>query len=582
MSKKKRDFWGVGEALGSQTSGVDAKTFKGEKNEREPRNIWGWVAGGMALVVIVGAAVALNLYYHHNGDNASNIAGSIDIDNGDTKINWDRYGTTEVNLDEVEGAYNITASGTYVLTGSLEGLVTVNADKNEGQVRIILRDATIKNTDGPAIACYTADDLVIELEGENALEDGAAYSGNYDADVTGVIYSKSDLSFAGDGKLTLTANYQDGIVGKDDLKFNSGTYEITAKDDGIRGTDSVYVVNGDFAINATGDGIKSTNETDTAKGFVLIEGGEFTITAGAKGVKAINSILIYSGDFAINSTDDAVHSNNYVGITGGALAIASGDDGIHADARLIIDGGKIAITKSYEGLEAQKISVNGGEISIMANDDGMNAGGGADASATNRVGAGAFDMDENCEIVINGGSVYVNAAGDGVDSNGYVYFNGGKVVVDGPTNNGNGALDAGAGIVMNGGTVIAVGASGMAETLGANSAIYNVSVYFTTTLAKGTLVEIKDSAGETVISHTSAKTFSHLAAGTDKFVNGGTYTIYVNGEKYEEFTITSVTTTVGNSNGNFQNMNAAGQGGQTGGQATGQGGQAAGQMRRQQ
>ena len=39
MSKKKRDFWGVGEALGSQTSGVDAKTFKSEKNEREPRNI---------------------------------------------------------------------------------------------------------------------------------------------------------------------------------------------------------------------------------------------------------------------------------------------------------------------------------------------------------------------------------------------------------------------------------------------------------------------------------------------------------------------------------------------------------------
>jgi len=163
-----------------------------------------------------------------------------------------------------------------------------------------------------------------------------------------------------------------------------------------------------------------------------------------------------------------------------------------------------------------------------------------------------------------------------------VYFNGGKVVVDGPTNNGNGTLDAGAGIVMNGGTVIAVGASGMAETLGVNSAIYNVSVYFTTTLAKGTLVEIKDSAGETVISHTSAKTFSHLAAGTDKFVNGGIYAIYVNGEKYEEFTITSVTTTVGNSNGNFQNMNAAGQGGQTGGQATGQGGQAAGQMRGQQ
>ncbi|MBQ3413674.1 carbohydrate-binding domain-containing protein [Candidatus Saccharibacteria bacterium] len=537
------------------------------------KNVWQWVAGGAALVAMVGVAVGLNLYYHHNGDNAANIAGSIDIDNGDTKINWNRYNTTEVNLDEVSGVYNITESGTYILTGSLDGVVTVNADKNEGVVRLILNNATIKNASGPAIACYSADDLVIELEGENVVADGATYDAKYDEDVTGAIYSKSDLSFTGDGSLYVTANYQDGIVGKDDLKFNSGTYKITAKDDAVRGKDSVYVVDGDFTISAGSDGFKSTNETDTGKGFILIENGKFALTTGAKGIKAINSILIYSGDFTINSTDDAVHSNNYIGITGGTFAITSGDDGMHADARLIVDGGKITITKSYEGLEAQKISINGGEISIVANDDGINAGGGADASATNRVGAGTFDADENCELVINGGTLYVNAAGDGLDSNGYLYINGGEVVVDGPTNNGNGALDAGAGIVMNGGTAIAVGASGMAETLGSSSSIYNISVYFTSTLSKGTSIEIKDTSGNTVISHVAAKTFNHLAAGTNKFVKDGTYTIYVNGEKYQEFTISDVTTVVGNATNNFQNMNMmpGGQAGQTG--QTGQNGQ---------
>lgn len=517
---------------------------------------WKWAVSGLVLIgLTVGLAVAINLNYNHNGDNASNIAGTINIDNGDSKINWDRYPSYNIELTET---YTITSSGTYYFTGTLDdGSIIIQADA-EAVVRIVLNGVTIKNSSGPAIACYSADDLVIVVQGENYLEDGLKYSSSLDTDVTGAIYSKSDLSFTGDGSLTVKANYEDGIVGKDDLTFRSGTYNITATDDGIRGTDSVHIENGSFIISATGDAIKSTKETDTTKGFILIENGSFDITATGKGVKAVNSILIYGGDFTIKTTDDAIHSNNYVGITGGAINITSGDDGIHADARLIIDDGTINITKSYEGLEAQRISINGGTISIVASDDGINAGGGADSSSQNRTGANPFDADENCELAINGGTIYVNASGDGVDSNGYLYFNGGTVTVDGPTNNGNGALDSGAGIVMNGGTVIAIGASGMAETLGSSSSIYNISVYFTSSLSAGTKIEIKNSSNETILSHTSAKTFNHLSAGTSAFKNGETYTIYINGSEYQSFTISGITTTVGNGNGSFQNMNGAG------------------------
>lgn len=505
--------------------------------------------------MMVGLGVIINLNYAHNGDNASNIAGTIDIDNGDQKINWERYPSYNVELTET---YTITESGSYYLSGKLEdGSIIIDADR-EAVVRLILDGITVKNSSGPAIACYSGDDVVIELEGENRLEDGNKYSSDLDEDVTGAIYSKSDLTFTGAGSLTLVGNYEDGIVSKDDLTFRSGTYNITAIDDGIRGKDSVHIVDGAFEITSSGDAIKSTNETDTTKGFALIEGGDFKVLARGKGVKAVNSILIYGGNFDIASTDDSIHSNNYVGVTDGSIKIASSDDGIHADARLIIDGGAVEIAKSYEGLEAQKISINNGSVSIISNDDGINAGGGADASSTNRVGANPFDADENCELAINGGTVYVNAAGDGVDSNGYLYINGGSVIIDGPTNNGNGALDAGAGIIMNGGTVVAVGASGMAESLGSSSSVNNISVYFDSTLTKGTLIQIKDSADKTIISHTSAKTFNHLAAGTFNFNFGETYAIYINGNKYEDFTISDTTTVIGDSNGNFQNMNMGG------------------------
>ncbi|MBQ9171926.1 carbohydrate-binding domain-containing protein [Candidatus Saccharibacteria bacterium] len=501
-----------------------------------------WLAIGAMVATALISTIVINVGH----DNGNKIERSINADNGDLKINWDKYETTNVALGE---SYTINKSGVYHLTGELEnGLVSINV--KDGVVKLILDNVTIKNPYGPAIVCYEADDLVIELVGKNTLEDGENYAANLDEDVKGVVYSKADLTFIGEGSLLVTAKYQDGIVSKDDLKFNGGEYTITAKDDGIRGKDSIYVVDGAFTIEAGGDGMKSTNETTAGKGFVLIEQGTFNITASAKGIKAINSILIHDGNFTISSKDDGIHSNNYVGIMGANIEISSGDDGIHADKELIVDAGVISVLKSYEGLEAKAITINGGETSVVASDDGMNAGGGNDASANNRPGANPFDADTSCTLTINGGKIYVNAAGDGLDSNGFLTFNGGEVVVDGPTNNGNGALDSGSGISFNGGSVIAVGASGMAESLGTSSSINNVSIFLTSTQKAGTKIEIKNSAGETVLGHTSLKAFNHIAAGTEKFEEGETYTLYLNGTKTETFTISGIVTTVGSNSGN--------------------------------
>ncbi|MBR3131950.1 carbohydrate-binding domain-containing protein [Candidatus Saccharibacteria bacterium] len=497
------------------------------------------------MVSVLTTSIYLN--NQHNDNTANKVTNTISADNGDLKINWNRYPTTDIELSE---SLIITESGTYHLTGSLsDGLVTIRA-REDGVVRLILDNVTISNSSGPAIACYSGDDLVIELVGENTLEDGVTYSAEFDEDVTGAIYSKADLTFDGEGSLDLAANYADGLVGKDDLKINNGNYKITANDDGIRGKDSVYIVDGDFNINAKADAIKSTNETDTDKGFVMIENGNYNIVAGAKGIKAINSVLIQNGNFSLQTYDDAVHSNNYVGIINGKINITSGDDGIHADRELIIDGGTITVAKAYEGLEAQVVTINNGKISLTTSDDGINAGGGADASATNRIGASPFAADENCVLSINGGELYINASGDGVDSNGWLYINGGNTIVDGPTNNGNGALDSGMGIVMNGGEVIALGSSGMAETLGSSSSVFNVSMYFDSQQSAKTKIEIKNSKNETVVSHTSAKTFSHIAVGSEKFQFGESYTIYLDGEENRNFTISSITTTVGNNNVN--------------------------------
>ena len=505
------------------------------------------IIAGLVLVGAFATAIILNL--DHNKTGNTQVVNSLDIDNGDLDINWERYQSLDIKLTE---SLKISESGTYHLTGTLEnGSITIEA--GVGNVRLILDNVTITNQNGPAISCYDADDLVIETIGKNTLSDGEEYDSVYDVDVTGVIYSKADLTFQGEGSLDITSNYQDAIVGKDDVKFNSGAYHITAKDDAIRGKDSVYIVNGNFVIESGADVMKSTNEQDQGKGFILIENGSFSLTSTtAKGLKATKNLLIYGGNFAINTYDDAIHSDNYVGIVGGTININAGDDGIHANSELVIDGGSITIAKAYEGIEAQVITINNGEVSLTTNDDGINAGGGADESSKNRPGANQFNADESCILTINGGNIYVNSSGDGVDSNGWLYINGGTTIVDGPTNNGNGALDAGMEIVMNGGDAFAIGSSGMAESLGANSSVPNLSAYFNYIYPAGTTIEIKDSSDEIIFSHTSAKSFSHLAAGTNNFGFGKTYTIYINGEEFQQFTISNITTTIGKTQNSFK------------------------------
>ena len=510
---------------------------------------WWWIGFGLLLIVVVVAAVMIN---RGSVDNTANkIINTMLTDNGEQKINWEQYEIRNVALNS---DLTITESGVYRVTGTLaDGHIEIKPIET-GVVKLILDGASVTNSNGPAIFCLAGDDLVVELVGENYLTDGSSYDADYDADITGAFYSRADLTFTGDGTLNINANHQDGIIAKDDLKFNGGNYNIIAADDGIRGKDSVYILKGEFTIESGADAIKSTNEFDAGKGFVLIEDGKFNINAKGKGIKAINNVFLSGGSYVINAYDDAVHSNNYVGIAGGYVEINSADDAVHADRELIIDGGSVNVISSYEGLEAQVVTINGGSIRVIATDDGVNAGGGSDTSTTGP-NKDPFKADVNASIAFNGGEVYINADGDGIDSNGTVYFNGGKVTVDGPTNNGNGSLDAGGGVIMNDGEMIAVGSSGMAIAPNNNSLVPSISVFISGGKPAGTLIEISDPANNVVMTHTAAKTFSHITAGSAEFVLGESYTVYLDGESYVTLTLNNVVTTYGSNAMRNTNVN---------------------------
>lgn len=291
-------------------------------------------------------------------------------------------------------------------------------------------------------------------------------------------------------------------------------------------------------------------------------------STSTKGIKSDGALYVNGGTFTINSADDSFHSNSDATINDGTYTISSGDDGIHADSALLVNGGTITVTESYEGLEGLNITINDGKIDITASDDGMNAAGGNDASGFGgRGGDGFKDMqtpdsarksndtsdntqksdntsvasqdtdaasDDEMWMVINGGYVHVLAGGDGLDSNGDLTINGGEVYVDGPSDNGNSAIDYGekSSFNINGGTVVAVGSSGMAEDVSSDSKQLVAFVKLDSQADAGDVI-LKDADGNEIISYTVQKKYDCVIISTADLKAGQTYTLSASGNESE-------------------------------------------------
>ena len=502
----------------------------------------------------------------------------------------------------------ITAGGTYHITGKLtEGQLIIDASDNK-KVTLVFDNVEMNNSSAPCIHALNTKKLVVLLEDNslNTLNCTAVLDGET-TETDAAFYSKEDLVLKGDGKLTITSA-SNGITSNDSLEIYDGTYEINAGNNGLKGKDNVYIENCDITITAENDGIKSTNSEDSALGYVAISSGNINITASGdgiqaetsafvsggkisivsgggnanaakasqgqqfnpfwgqmgsntqatdetscKGIKAGVDITIDAGTINIDSADDALHSNTNMTINGGDFTLASGDDGMHSDTLLTINGGAINVAKSYEGIESADMIFNDGYITIMASDDGINAAGGNDDSQSGGMwGGDRFNpMGEagDQSVTINGGYIYMNASGDGLDSNGNIYMNGGTVIVNGPTNSGNGALDYGGTFAYNGGSLIVSGSSGMLQTPTANSSsAKSVCIVFTSTITADSVIKIEDENGKEILAYSSPKAYNALIVGSSLFEEGKTYKIYTNGT-YTEGTVVNGVYSGGNYSG---------------------------------
>ena len=347
--------------------------------------------------------------------------------------------TDDGNYTSSDNVYTITSSGTYILSGLLEGQIIVNASEND-EVIIELSGTTINYDKDSPIKIISADKVEISAKKgtDNVINDTRPVKTADETDVgEGAIYADCDLKIKGSGTLVVNANYNNGIHTTKDLTIQNLSLKCIARNNSLKGNDSVTFKSGSVIVVSTnGDGIKTENTDLNAegetRGDIIIFGGTVSIYAAEDGIQSAHdfimtenddglspSVAVYTGSYSEYTATDA-SSTSYKGIkvqneliiSNGTITINSYDDGLHADYGTLFEDGT-------KGLGTIKIS--GGSVSISVyspqskNIGGRPGGHGGWGGQKSVSGADAIHADYILDI--SGGTITIDSAYEGLEAN---------------------------------------------------------------------------------------------------------------------------------------------------------------------
>lgn len=343
--------------------------------------------------------------------------------------------------------------------------------------------------------------------------------------------SENNSSTSSDADSTSTK----GIKSDGALYVNGGTFTINSADDSFHSNSDATINDGTYTISSGDDGIHA----DSA---LLVNGGTITVTESYEGLEGLN-ITINDGKIDITASDDGMNAAGGNDASGFGGRGGDGFKGMQApdsaqksndtsdNTQKSDDTSDTAQTTGNITVAAQKqdnisdTAQTTGNITVAAqkSDNTLVASQDTDAAS-----------DDEMWMVINGGYVHVLAGGDGLDSNGDLTINGGEVYVDGPSDNGNSAIDYGekSSFNINGGTVVAVGSSGMAEDVSSDSKQQVAFVKLDSQADAGDVI-LKDADGNEIISYTVQKKYDCVIISTADLKAGQTYTLSASGNESE-------------------------------------------------
>ena len=491
----------------------------------------------------------------------------VDTHYSEQDLSWDTSSETAIDLSNPtatdgvtveDGTLTITKAGTYKLSGEYQGQIKVETADSDA-VRLVLDNANITNSSGAALNVVNADEVILYSASgtTNTISDGADYTATGEDDPDAVVYSKADMTIAGEGTLKVNGNHEDGIHTSDGLVIASGTLEVNAANTGIKGKDYVDILGGTINVTAQQDGIKSTNDTDEGKGWTRLSNGTVTVNAGDDGFKASRVVEISGGSLTVEQSDEGIEAQ-YINVSGGDVNVTSADDGMNASLKTsnsesTDSSENTSDTANQQQNNQQQGSLPGGQQSGTSNQQqqgmgqppampGGNAQDGTSQNGTTGTGqqgmgqppqggmpgggGGTFEVID-AAINVSGGHVTVNAEGDGIDSNGVTTLSGGTLIVNGPSQGGNAALDTNGDLLLNGATVLSGSTADMFEAPSTNSTSGYLKLTNSSGFEQGSTVQVADSSGKVVANYKVTKSNVQLVlVSSSSIVKGQSYTAY--------------------------------------------------------
>lgn len=362
---------------------------------------------------------------------AGNVAQYVEPTVSGAYVSIAQSNTETIDNDEI--TYQLsgtTTNGQFALSGSYKCTVML-----AGVNLTCSSDAAINITNSKRIQ------ISAKKETSNTLTDGA--NGSQKA----CLYSKGQLQLQGNGTLTVVGKTKHGIKSGDYITLKNLTLNITsAVGDGISCNEYFQMKSGTVTIKGVGDdgiqcdldGDTSTGETDAHddedSGNIYLEGGTLTVTttaAASKGVKAAGDMRISNGEINVTTTGNGTYdieekdakgcagldADGDMTINGGTLTLKSsgtGGKGIKADGTLTINAGTINATASgsnysYSSYSASAKAIKAGTrtevASVQAYESGVPEGPGGPGGPGGGGGHNNKNYTYSGGIVINGGTI---------------------------------------------------------------------------------------------------------------------------------------------------------------------------------
>ncbi len=369
----------------------------------------------------------------------------------------------------------ITESGVYEFAGDYkDSIVTVNVNKDadDGTVYLVLNGANITSEIETPINIIEAKEVAIVLEGENTINQGQITTTDEEFP-SAAIYSKADTVITGDGSLTVTTAYKDGINSRDELIIESGNIIVNAVEDGIAGKDLLEIKEAIITVDAGKDGLKSSNAEDPEKGNIMITSGTFNIMAGNDAISSDNALQIDAGDFELYSGGGFVEVIKTAGATSGGMSGGAGGGmgsggtggmvGMNEGApdavdenSMPVDEDELTLDESMKTLKAvNNIIINGGTFKILAYEDAVHSDGDILINSGNfEITAGDDAVHAEKDLIINDGTIDVLDCYEGIEAQMLIEVNGGYINVNSnddcfnASDNSNGTIRINAGEII--------------------------------------------------------------------------------------------------------------------------------------